>query len=83
MERSCCSVAQSCPTLCDPTDCSPPGREGVCVHLCPQREVGGVGAGWVLISASPAQSLGSVCAENQAGGKPGLQKRWLPPPTQT
>ena len=21
----CCSVAQSCPTLCDPTDCSPPG----------------------------------------------------------
>ena len=20
-----CSVAQSCPTLCDPTDCSPPG----------------------------------------------------------
>ena len=22
---SLCSVAQSCPTLCDPTDCSPPG----------------------------------------------------------
>ena len=22
---SCCSVAQSCPTLCDPVDCSPPG----------------------------------------------------------
>ena len=21
----CCSVAQSCPTLCDPTDCSTPG----------------------------------------------------------
>ena len=22
---SCCSVAQSCPTLCDPMDCSTPG----------------------------------------------------------
>ena len=25
MDRSCCSVAQSCPTLCDPMDCSVPG----------------------------------------------------------
>ena len=24
-EHSVCSVAQSCPTLCDPMDCSPPG----------------------------------------------------------
>ena len=24
-EESCCSVAKSCPTLCDPMDCSPPG----------------------------------------------------------
>ena len=63
-----CLVAKSCPTLCDPTDCSPPGREGVCVHVCPWREVGGVGAGWVHISASPARSFSSVCAENQAGG---------------
>ena len=23
-----CSVAQSCPTLCDPMDCSPPGSTG-------------------------------------------------------
>ena len=23
-----CSVAQSCPTLCDPADCSPPGSSG-------------------------------------------------------
>ena len=23
--QSCCSVAQSCPTLCDPMDCSRPG----------------------------------------------------------
>ena len=25
MSDYCCSVAQSCPTLCDPTDCSTPG----------------------------------------------------------
>ena len=25
LEGSCCSVAQSCPTLCDPTDCSTSG----------------------------------------------------------
>ena len=23
--KICCSVTQSCPTLCDPVDCSPPG----------------------------------------------------------
>ena len=23
--HSCCEFAQSCPTLCDPMDCSPPG----------------------------------------------------------
>ena len=25
IQRSCCSVTQSCPTLCDPMDCSTPG----------------------------------------------------------
>ena len=25
MRNSCCSVAQSCPTLCDPMDCCTPG----------------------------------------------------------
>ena len=27
--HSCCSVAQSCPTLCDPMDCSTPGLPGL------------------------------------------------------
>ena len=36
----CCSVAQSCPTLCDPMDCSTPGFPvlhclPVCSHSCP------------------------------------------------
>ena len=37
----CCSVAQSCLTLCDPTDCSMPGSSvlqylpGICSNSCP------------------------------------------------
>ena len=33
----CCSVAKSCPTLCDPMDCSTPGLPvpGVCPSSCP------------------------------------------------
>ena len=27
-----CSVAQSCPTACDPLDCSPPGL--ICIYMC-------------------------------------------------
>ena len=33
-------VAQSCPTLCDPVDCSPPGSS---VHGVLQAEITGVG----------------------------------------
>ena len=32
----CCLVAQSCPTLCDPTDCSPPGSS---VHGISQARI--------------------------------------------
>ena len=32
----CVLVAQSCPTLCDPTDCSPPGSS---VHGIPQARI--------------------------------------------
>ena len=35
-----CLVAQSCPTLCDPTDCSPPGSS---VHEILQARILGVG----------------------------------------
>ena len=32
----CCSVTKSCPTLCDPMDCSPPGSS---VHGIPQARI--------------------------------------------
>ena len=38
-----CSVAQSCPTLCDPMDCSPPGSS---VHVISQARI----LEWVAIS---------------------------------
>ena len=44
-----CSVAQSCPTLCDPTDCSPPGSSG---HGILQARV----LEWVSISFSGESS---------------------------
>ena len=36
----CCSIAQSCPTLCNPTDCSMPGfclsqSPRICLNSCP------------------------------------------------
>ena len=40
-----CVVAQSCPTLCNPTDCSPPGSF---VHGIPQARI----LEWVAISFS-------------------------------
>ena len=44
-----CSVAQSCPTLCDPMDCSPPGSS---VHGILQARIWE----WVAISFSRASS---------------------------
>ena len=41
----CCLVTQSCPTLCDPMDCSPPGSS---VHGILQARI----LGWVAISFS-------------------------------
>ena len=41
--------AQSCPTLCDPTDCSPPGSS---VHGVFQARI----LGWVAISSSRGSS---------------------------
>ena len=40
-----CLVAQSCPTLCDPMDCSPPGSS---VHGILQARI----LGWVAVSFS-------------------------------
>ena len=44
-----CSVVQPCPTLCDPVDCSPPGR---CVHGILQARI----LEWVVISFSRGSS---------------------------
>ena len=46
-------VAQSCPTLCDPVDCSPPGSS---VHGIPQARV----LEWVAISFSRGSSLQGI-----------------------
>ena len=40
-----CSVVQSCPTLCDPMDCSPPGSSVPGIHLARMLA-------WVVISYS-------------------------------
>ena len=44
-----CSVAQSCPTLCDPGDCSPPGSS---VHGISQARI----LEWLAISSSRGSS---------------------------
>ena len=45
----CCSVSKSCPTLCDPVDCSPPGCS---VHGISQARI----LEWVAISFSGGSS---------------------------
>ena len=45
----CCLVAQSCLTLCDPMDCSPPG---ISVHRISQARI----LEWVVISSSRGSS---------------------------
>ena len=54
-------VAQSCPTLCDPMDCSPPGSS---VHGILQARI----LVWVAISFSRGSSL-------TQGSNPGLLQR--------
>ena len=51
-----CSVTQSCPTLCDPMDCSPPGSS---VHGISQARI----LEWVAISSSrwPSQPRDRTC----------------------
>ena len=63
-------VAQLCPTLSDPTDCSPPGSS---VHGIFQARV----LEWGAIAYSAMQSR---CSENRSGsqyGKYGLQMEGL------
>ena len=62
----CVSVAQSCPTLCDPTDCSPPGFS---VHGIFQTRV----LEWIAIpfpEELPNPGIEPWCPESQAGSLP-------------
>ena len=51
----CCLVTQSCPTLCDPMDCSTPGFS-VLHHL---PELGQTHAHWVSDAIQPSRPLSS------------------------
>ena len=52
-----CLVAQSCPTLCDPRDCSPPGPS---VHVdSPPGKNSGVGCQAILQEIFPTQGSNS------------------------
>ena len=49
LRLACALITQSCPTLCDPMDCSPPGSS---VHGLLQARI----LGWVAIPSSRASS---------------------------
>ena len=59
----CCSVAQSCPTLCNPMGCSMPGfpvlspSHGVCSNSCPL-------SWWCHPTVSTSVTLFSYCPQN-------------------
>ena len=59
-------VAQSCPTLCDPIDCSPPGSS---VHGIPQARI----LEWL-----PFPSPGDLPDSGSKSGSPTLQADYLP-----
>ena len=59
-------VAQSCPTLCDPIDCSPPGSS---VHGIPQARI----LEWL-----PFLSPGDLPDSGIKSGSPTLQADYLP-----
>ena len=52
MQSSVCLVTQSCPTLCDPMDCSPPGSS---VHEDSPGKNTGVGCHFLLQGIFPTQ----------------------------
>ena len=54
----CCVVAQLCPTLCDPVDCSPPGCS---VHGDSPGENTGVGCHFLLQEIFPTPPLSLIC----------------------
>ena len=57
------SVAQSCPTLCDPVDCSPPGSSvhGILQPEIPEWVSSSRGASWPRVSCTAGSFL-TACA---------------------
>ena len=49
----CFSIAQACPTLCDPMDCSTPPLPGVCSNACPLSQ-------WCYLTISSSVTLFSI-----------------------
>ena len=72
MDMSLCSVTQSCPTLCDPVDCSPPGLS----HCEPSLyQLSHQGIPRILEWVAYPFSRGSP----SQGSNPGLPHcRWIP-----
>ena len=65
MDKLCCLVAKSCPTLCDPMDCNPPGTS---VHDVSQARM----LEWVAISFSKTDKL--TLPQNLYGNAKGLEQ---------
>ena len=64
MYHGCCSVAKSCPTLCDPMDCSTPGSPvlhyllaWICLNSCPLSQ-------WCYLTISSSAAPFSFCLQS-------------------
>ena len=53
--KNVCLVTQSCPTVCDPLDCSPPLSMGISVHGDSPGQNSGVGCHFLLQGIFPTQ----------------------------
>ena len=78
-KRIACLVAQSCPTLCDPMDCSPPG---IFVHGDSPGRNTGVGCHALLQGIFPTQGLNpglTLPADSLPAEPPGKRKDYWSP----
>ena len=65
-------VAQLCPTLSDPVDCSPPGSS---VHGIPQARITGAGCHFLLQGNLPDPGIVPGCPALQADSLPAEPQR--------
>ena len=66
-ESICCSVSKSCPTLCNPVNCSPPGFS---VHGDFPGKNTGVGCHFLLQGIFPTQGLNPHLPHQQVDSSP-------------